>query len=82
MIQWYQKRKTKTTFRKKSFQTYTVWKFQDFSVIHILRGIIIGKSRSSKTAVFAILRSWNFVNLVNFSLQKVQKCIEIKIQTL
>ena len=33
----------------------TVWKFQDFSVIQILREINFGESRSSKTAVFAIL---------------------------
>ena len=32
-----------------------------------------GESRSSKTAAFAILGALNFVNLVNFSLQKWKK---------
>ena len=52
--------------------THTVGKFQDFSVLQILREINFGKSRSSKIAVFAILGALNFVNLVNFSLEKVQ----------
>ena len=58
-----------------------MWKIQDFSVIQILREINFGDSRSSKTAIFAILGAPNFVNLVNLSLQKVQKIIEIKIQS-
>ena len=33
----------------------TVWKLKDFSVIQILREINFGQSRSSKTAIFAIL---------------------------
>ena len=37
----------------------TVWKFQDFSVIQILREINFGQSRSSKTAVFAIFEPLN-----------------------
>ena len=55
-----------------------MWKLQDYSVIQILREINFGDSRSSKTAIFAILGAPNFVNLVNFSLQKVQKSIESK----
>ena len=35
--------------------SYTGWKLQKFSVIHILREINIGESRSSKTTVFALL---------------------------
>ena len=36
------------------------------------------ESRSSKNAIFAILEGLNFVNLVNFRLQKVQKLIKVK----
>ena len=50
-----------------------VWKFQDFSVTQILREINFGECRTSKTAFFAILRALNFVNLLNYSLQIVQK---------
>jgi len=39
----------------------TVWKFQDVSVIQILREINFRESRSSKTAIFGALR---FINLV------------------
>ena len=49
-----------------------MWIFQDFPVTQILREIIFGESRSSKTAIFAILEALNLVILVNFSLQKVQ----------
>ena len=56
-----------------------MWKFQDISVTQILREIIFGESRSSKTAVFVILGPLNFVDLVNLSLQKVQKFIKIKV---
>ena len=59
-----------------------MWKFHDFSVIQILREIHFGESRSAKTAVFTIFGALNFVDLVNFSLQKVQKSIEFKIQSL
>ena len=31
-----------------------MWKFENFSVIPILREINFGESRSSKTAVFAV----------------------------
>ena len=56
-----------------------MWKFQDFSVTQILREIDFGGSGNFKTACSATLETLNFVNLVNFSLQKVQKFIEIKI---
>ena len=39
----------------------TVWKFQDFSVDHILREITFEKYRSSKTTVFTILGALNLV---------------------
>ena len=55
---------------------YTVWKFQDFCITEILREINFEDSRSAKSAVFAILGAVNFVHLVNFSLQKVQKFIK------
>ena len=34
---------------------FSVWKFQGFSVIQILREINFGESRSSKNAIFVIL---------------------------
>ena len=46
---------------------------QDFSVTQILREINFGESRSSKIAIFGAL---NFVDLVNISLQKVQKVMK------
>ena len=53
--------------------TFTVWKFQDFSVIQILREISVEESECYKTAgVFAILGALNFVDMVNFSFLKVQ----------
>ena len=60
---------------------YTVWKYQDFSITQILRKINFWDSTSAKTAIFAILGADNFVNLMNFSLQKVEKSIKIKIQS-
>ena len=60
----------------------TVLKCQDFSVTQILREINFGVSRSSKTAVFAILEALNLVELVYFSLQEVYKFIRIKTQNL
>jgi len=60
----------------------TVWKFQDFSITQILREINFGGCRSSKTAVLAILGALKMINLVNFSLQKMQEFIKIKIQSL
>ena len=55
---------------------YTVWKIHDFSVTQILREVNFGESRSCKTAIFAISGALNFDDLVNFSLQKVQKSIK------
>ena len=63
-------------------ELHTKCKFQDFSVAQILREDKVGESRSTKTAIFAILEALNCVDLVNFSLQKVQKIIKIKIQSL
>ena len=48
---------------------YTVCKFQDFSVTQILREI---NFRQSKSVFFPL----NFVNLVIFSLQKLEKLID------
>ena len=54
-----------------------------FFTTHILREINFGGFRSSKKkAIFAILGAVNVVDLVNFSIQKVQKCLKIKIQRL
>ena len=53
-----------------------MWKFHDFSVLQILCEINLGECRSSKLQYFAILGALNFVNLVNVSLQEVQKCIK------
>ena len=58
----------------------TVWKFHDFSVTQILRETNLGESRSSKTAIIANVGALKMINLVNFSLRKVQKFIMIKIQ--
>ena len=60
----------------------TVWKFQDYCITGILREINFVDFGRAKSAVFAILGALNFVNLVNISLQKAQKSIEIKIQSL
>jgi len=49
-----------------------VWKFQDFSVIQILRQISVEGFRDSKTAVIVFLLLWNLLLWKNFSLQKVQ----------
>ena len=61
---------------------YTVWKFQVFSVIQILREIKFGECKRSKIVVFAIFEPLNFVYFVNFSLKKVPKLIKIKFQSL
>ena len=53
----------------------TVWKFEDFFITQILREINFAECRSAKIAFFAIFGALNFVILVNFSLQKVQKFI-------
>ena len=51
---------------------------QDFSFIQILCEINFCVSRSAKNAIFANLGAVNFVNLVNISLQKVQKSRTLK----
>ena len=56
-----------------------MWKFHDFSVIQILREINIGESRSSKTAIFAILGALTVDNLATLHLQKEPKIMKIKI---
>ena len=59
-----------------------MWKFQDFRITQILREINFVDSRSAKTAVFAILGAANFVHLIDFCLEKLQKIIKIKSQSL
>ena len=61
---------------------HRVKKFEDFSVIQILREFNFGKCRISETAVFAIFGALNFVTLVVFILQEVQNFIKTKIQSL
>ena len=63
-------------------QGATVWKFHDFSVTQILCEINFGEFRTSKFAIFAILGALSIVNLVNCSLQKMQKFLRFKIQSL
>ena len=48
----------------------------EFSVNQILREINFGECRRFKTAMFAISGALNFVKLVNFNLQTVQKFIK------
>ena len=43
---------------------------------------ILREIRSWRSAICAILGAMNFANLANFSFQKLQKCIRIKIQSL
>ena len=50
-----------------------MWKIQDFSITQILCEINFGDSRSAKTAVFDILGAVKFDNVVNFSLERLQK---------
>ena len=52
---------------------HRVKKFEDFSVIQILREFNFGKCRISETAVFAIFGALNFVTLVVFILQDVEQ---------
>ena len=48
---------------------HSMWEFQDFPVIQILREINFRDFRSSKTAIFSFLGAPNIANLVIFSLQ-------------
>ena len=59
-----------------------MWKCKDFFDIQILCEINFGEFRSGKIAVFAIFGVLNFGSLVNCCLQKMQKFIKIKFQTL
>ena len=67
--------------RSRNREQFIVWKFHDFSVVQIFREINFEESRNSKLAVCAILGALVFVELVNFSLQKVQNFLKIKIQS-
>ena len=62
---------------------FTLWKFQDFYYSDFM-GHQFWRlyCRSCKTAVLAILGDLKMINLVNFSLQKMQKFLKIKIQRL
>ena len=60
----------------------SVWKFKNFSATQILREINFMDSRSAKLPFLAFLRAVDFFHLLNFSLQKVQDFIKIKIQSL
>ena len=51
-------------------------------ITQILSETNFEESKSSKTAIFAILRAPKFVHLVNFILQKVKKFRKIKFQSL
>ena len=71
-------------FQDKSYQIkYSYIVHEYFSILRtvtqILREINFGEFRSFKIAVFVILGAQNFVVLLNFSLQKVQKFIKIQI---
>ena len=59
-----------------------MWKFQDFSITQILREINFEEARSCKTADLAILGALKMIDLVDFSLPKMQKFMKIKIQNL
>ena len=53
-----------------------------FLTFRIYLKSILESLEGLKTVAFAIFGALNFVNLVNFSIHKVQKCITIKIQSL
>ena len=59
-----------------------MWKYEEFLVIQILREINFGESESFEIAIFANFGALNVVNLVNFSLQKVQNLMKIKTHSL
>ena len=50
-----------------------MWKFQDFSVIQILREINFVDLESSKNTVLAVFGALNLANLTILSFEKVQK---------
>ena len=53
-------------------------KIENFPDTQILREINFEESRSAETAIFAIFRALNSVDLVNSSLQKVQTSVNSK----
>ena len=55
---------------------HTVWKFHDFPITQNLREINFGEIQNSKTPVYAYFEALDFVNLVNFNLQKEQKFLQ------
>ena len=57
-----------------------VWKFQHFSVTHILREINFLRSYKIQNAIFCNIAASEFWFLVNFTLHNVQKLIKIKFQ--
>ena len=66
VVDWPHKAESKSYFPPKGYafllfqvKDYTVWKFQDFSVIQILRENNFLRIRSSKTAIFAIFGALN-----------------------
>ena len=61
--------------------SYSVWKVQ-FLLLRFYVKSIFEILLPLKLPIFAILADKNFVNLVNFNLQKVRKFIKIKIQSL
>ena len=50
-----------------------MWKFQEFSVIKILRGINLGECRNPKTTIFAIFKISEFCSFGEFQLSKSAK---------
>ena len=76
----------KVDFEKLHRATYqskcTMWKLQNFAVIHILREINFGESKIVKLPFFVISRALKFDTLTNFWLKKVHKFTKIKIQSL
>ena len=52
---------------------YTMCKFQDFSITHILREINFMHSRSAKTAIFAIKKGSEFCSFGKFQPSKSAK---------
>ena len=57
----------------------TVWKYQDFSVIQILREINFGEHRNSKTGVFDIYEALIFDKSAHFTVWKFQDFSVIQI---
>ena len=72
-------------FSKNVFQIlkFTVCVYEDFCIIQILREINFWETTwKFQNYLFSILGALNCVNLVNFSIHKVQKYMKVKIQSL